>query len=92
MSGPCIDRGDDGRNSSDVELVRRVLARDADAFPTIMRMHNQRLYRIARGLAHSDIEAEDIVQEAYVNAFAHFGEFRGESALSTWLCRIVVND
>jgi RNA polymerase sigma-70 factor (ECF subfamily) len=62
----------------DVELVRRALARDADAFRIIMQMHNQRLYRMARGLA--------------VNAFAHLAEFRGESALSTWLCRIVVNE
>ena len=92
MSDQRIDRGDDGRNSKDVELVRRALARDADAFRTIMQMHNQRLYRIARGLADDDSEAEDIVQEAYVNAFAHFAEFRGESALSTWLCRIVVNE
>ncbi|GLS28439.1 RNA polymerase sigma factor [Mesorhizobium albiziae] len=52
----------------------------------------QRLYRIARGLADNDGEAEDIVQESYVNAFAHFATFRGESALSTWLCRIVVNE
>lgn len=92
MSDPRIDRGDDGRNSKDVELVRRALARDADALRTIMQMHNHRLYRIARGLADDDSEAEDIVQEAYVNAFAHFAEFRGESALSTWLCRIVVNE
>src|SRR3954452_12523341 len=91
MSDPCID-GDDGRNPKDVDLVRRALARDADAFRTIMQMHNQRLYHIARGLADDDSEAEDIVQEAYVNAFAHFAEFRGESALSTWLCRIVVNE
>ena len=57
-----------------------------------MRMYNQRLYRIARGLTNSDVEAEDIVQASYVNAFAHFGDFRGEAALSTWLCRIVVNE
>jgi RNA polymerase sigma-70 factor, ECF subfamily len=77
---------------ADVELARRALARDADAFRIIMQMHNQRLYRIARALTGNDGEAEDIVQEAYVKAFAHFAEFRGESALSTWLCRIVVNE
>jgi RNA polymerase sigma-70 factor, ECF subfamily len=92
MSDPRIGGDDDGRNSSEVELVRRALARDADAFRTIMRTYNQRLYRMARGLTDDDSEAEDIVQEAYVSAFAHFGEFRGESSLSTWLCRIVVNE
>jgi RNA polymerase sigma-70 factor, ECF subfamily len=91
MSDPCTDTGN-GRNSGDVELVRRALARDADAVRTIMQLHNQRLYHTARGLSDSDSEAEDIVQEAYVNAFAHFAEFRGESALSTWLCKIVLNE
>jgi RNA polymerase sigma-70 factor (ECF subfamily) len=81
-----------GAIPTDLELVRRALARDADAFRTIMQMHNQRLYRMARGLTDDDSEAEDIVREAYVNAFAHLAEFRGESALSTWLCRIVVNE
>jgi RNA polymerase sigma-70 factor (ECF subfamily) len=92
MSDPRIGGDDAGLGSTEVELVRRAMAHDADAFRTIMRMHNQRLYRMARGLADDDSEAEDIVQEAYVSAFAHFGEFRGESALSTWLCRIVVNE
>jgi RNA polymerase sigma-70 factor, ECF subfamily len=82
----------DRRKSRDVELVHRALAHDANAFRTIMQMYNQRLYRMARGLTDDDSEAEDIVQEAYLNAFAHFREFRGESALSTWLCRIVVNE
>jgi RNA polymerase sigma-70 factor, ECF subfamily len=87
-ASPRIDRG----SSRDLQLVRRALVCDADAFQSIMQMHNHRLYRIARGLADDDSEAEDIVQEAYVSAFAHFAEFRGESALSTWLCRIVVNE
>jgi RNA polymerase sigma-70 factor (ECF subfamily) len=50
-----------------------------------MRRHNRRLSRIARGLTDSDGEAEDIVQESYVNALAHFPDFRGDAALSTWL-------
>lgn len=57
-----------------------------------MQLYNQRLFRVARGLADDDSEAEDIVQGAYVNAFAHLAEFRGEASLSTWLCRIVVNE
>ena len=57
--------------SSDMQLVRRALAREPDAFRTIIKTHNQRLYRIARGVVRNDAEAEDIVQEAYVSAFAH---------------------
>ncbi|TIN15416.1 MAG: RNA polymerase sigma factor, partial [Mesorhizobium sp.] len=59
---------------------------------TIIKMHNQRLYRIARSVVRNDSEAEDIVQEAYVRAFAQLGDFRGESSLATWLSRIVINE
>ncbi|TGQ41335.1 RNA polymerase sigma factor [Mesorhizobium sp. M00.F.Ca.ET.216.01.1.1] len=76
----------------DMQLVRRALARDGDAFRTIIKTHNQRLYRIARGVVRNDSEAEDIVQEAYVRAFAHLDTFRGESSLATWLSRIVLNE
>ncbi|MER9657327.1 RNA polymerase sigma factor [Mesorhizobium sp. M0152] len=78
--------------SGDMQLVRRALARDGDAFRAIIKTHNQRLYRIARGVVRNDSEAEDIVQEAYVSAFANLGAFRGESSLATWLSRIVINE
>lgn len=73
-------------------LVRRALAREADAFRLIIKTHNQRLYRIARGVVRNDAEAEDIVQEAYVRAFASLAAFRGDASLSTWLSRIVINE
>lgn len=73
-------------------LVRRALARDPDACRAIIKIHNQRLYRIARGVVRNDAEAEDIVQEAYMRAFASLGAFRGEASLSTWLSRIVINE
>lgn len=78
--------------TADMELARRAIARDGQAFMTIMQVHNQRLYRIARGIIRNDSEAEDIVQEAYVLAFAHLANFRGESSLGTWLSRIVINE
>lgn len=76
----------------DAELVRRALARDDTAFRTIMERNNRRLYRIARGILRNDAEAEDVVQEAYVNAFTHLDGFRGDSSLATWLARITVNE
>ncbi|KQZ79072.1 RNA polymerase subunit sigma [Mesorhizobium sp. Root157] len=77
---------------SDSELVERAQARDATAFRTIMKTHNQRLYRLARGIVRNDSEAEDIVQEGYVRAFSHLDGFRGDSSLATWLSRIVINE
>lgn len=78
--------------SGDLLLVRRALAHDAGAFRTIIKTYNQRLYRIARGVVHNDAEAEDVVQEAYVRAFAGLAAFRGDSSLATWLSRIVINE
>lgn len=81
-----------GTALDDLALVRRASARDAEAFRTIMRRHNQKLYRLARSIIRNDGEAEDIVQETYAIAFAHLDSFRGEAALSTWLSRIAINE
>ena len=57
-----------------------------------MQRNNQRLFRVARSVVQDDSEAEDVVQEAYVNAFSSLGSFRGESSLPTWLTRITLNE
>lgn len=76
----------------DKMLVDCVRGGDREAFRDIMRRCNQRLFRIARGLANDDAEAEDVVQTAYVHAYEHLDTFRAEAALSTWLTRIVINE
>ncbi|WP_244508373.1 MULTISPECIES: RNA polymerase sigma factor [unclassified Mesorhizobium] len=78
--------------AGDMALVRRALARDPDAFRAIIKTHNQRLYRIARGVVRNDAEAEDVLQETYMRAFSSLGAFRGEASLSTWLSRIAINE
>jgi RNA polymerase sigma-70 factor (ECF subfamily) len=76
----------------DLSLVQRALAGEGNAFRVIMRRNNQRLYRMARAIVGNDSEAEDIVQETYVRAFAHLNDFRGDASLSTWLSRIAINE
>ncbi|MDX8449075.1 RNA polymerase sigma factor [Mesorhizobium captivum] len=88
MQAAAIAAADDG----DMALVRRALAREADAFRLIIKTHNQRLYRIARGVVRNDAEAEDVVQEAYMRAFASLEAFRGDASLATWLSRITINE
>jgi RNA polymerase sigma-70 factor (ECF subfamily) len=56
-----------------------------------MRRYNQRLFRIARSILRDDADAEDALQDAYVQAYSKIAEFRGEAELSTWLTRIVFN-
>jgi RNA polymerase sigma-70 factor (ECF subfamily) len=57
-----------------------------------MQRGNQRLFRIARAVVRDEGEAEDVLQEAYVRAFAGLAEFRGEASVFTWLTRIVLNE
>ena len=74
------------------ELVAHARAGDREAFRTIMKRFNQRLFRIARAVIRDESEAEDVLQEAYVRAFAAIGNFRGEAGIATWLTRIVLNE
>jgi RNA polymerase sigma-70 factor (ECF subfamily) len=78
--------------ASEAELLERARRRDETAVRAIVRQNNRRLFRIARAIVKDDAEAEDIVQECYVRAFTRLSEFRGESSLSTWLTRIVINE
>lgn len=78
--------------AGEAELVRRAKARDEAAIRVILQANNRRLFRIARGILRNDSEAEDVVQETYVRALTHLDGFRGDSGLSTWLCRIAMNE
>ena len=86
MTGPLAEE------ASDLDLVARALRRDGAAFEAIMRRNNRRLYRVARGILRSDHEAEDVVQETYVRAFAKLADFKGPHGLSAWLARIAANE
>ena len=77
---------------SDEELVALARKRDEGAVRALVRRHNQRLFRIARGVVRDETEAEDIVQETYVRAFTALDGFRGDATFSTWLTRIALNE
>jgi len=64
---------------------------DYQAFEAVMRRHNGRLFRVARTILRNDADAEDALQDAYLDAYRHLDGFRAEAELSTWLTRIVVN-
>jgi len=76
---------------SDVEIVARVRAGEPALYELIMRRYNRRLFRIARGILGHDGEAEDAVQEAWVQAWFKLGQFRGPGGFPGWLCRIAAN-
>ncbi|MEP6944222.1 MAG: RNA polymerase sigma factor [Betaproteobacteria bacterium] len=78
--------------ASDPDLAARVAAKDTVAFEVLMRRYNGRLFRVARAILQDDAEAEDALQDAYLSAYAKIAGYRGDSALATWLTRIVINE
>lgn len=78
-------------DDSDAALRQRVVDGEQAAFAGLMRRYNRRLYRVARSILRDDAEAEDALQDAYIQAYRALPDFRGESSLATWLTRIVMN-
>lgn len=91
---PLLDNTDPGEGAAlhDQALVALLKKQKTAAFELVVQRHNRRLYRVARSILRDDTEAEDVVQEAYVKALSALERFRGESSLSTWLTRIVINE
>jgi RNA polymerase sigma-70 factor (ECF subfamily) len=77
---------------SDEEVVERVTSGETALFEILMRRHNKRIYRAARAILRDDSEAEDVMQQAYVNAYTHLRQFDGRAQFATWLTRIAVNE
>ena len=70
----------------------RARARDSVAFELLMRRHNQRVYRVVRSVLRDPDEIEDVIQQAYLQAFLHLDQFGGAARWSTWVCRIAINE
>ena len=81
-----------GEQISDGEVVARILAGDTALFEILMRRHNGRIYRAVRAILGDDTDAEDVMQQAYLNAFRSLRQFAGDAQFSTWLTRIAVNE
>jgi RNA polymerase sigma-70 factor, ECF subfamily len=78
--------------ANDGELLERARQGDSAAFTTLVRRHDRYLYRVARSVLRDDHEAEDVVQQTFLQAFAKLVDFRGDANLRTWLTRITLND
>jgi RNA polymerase sigma-70 factor (ECF subfamily) len=76
----------------DEDVIRQVLDGNTAMFELLMRRYNERVYRAARSIVRDEQEAEDVMQQAYVNAFTHLRQFNGSALFSTWLLRIAINE
>ena len=95
MGMETVDSGqawDQASALSDPEIVRRIRAGETALFEILMRRHNQRVYRAARAVVKDEAEVEDVMQQAYINAFTHLHQFEDRSQFSTWLIRIALHE
>ncbi|HJR60434.1 MAG TPA: RNA polymerase sigma factor [Vicinamibacterales bacterium] len=82
----------EGAEQSDEDIIRQVLEGNTAMFELLMRRYNERVYRAARAIVRDEQEAEDVMQQAYVNAFTHLRQFNGAARFSTWLTKIAINE
>jgi len=75
----------------DPDLVKRAQEGDSDAFGALFEAHRSRIYSVCLRMTSNAAEAEDLTQDAFLQAFRKMAKFRGDSAFSTWLHRIAVN-
>jgi len=77
--------------ADDLELASRCREGDAAAFETLYRAHASRLFGLLTRMTGSAHDAEDLLQDVFVQAHRKLASFRGESSLGTWLYRLAVN-
>ena len=73
------------------DLIKRAQEGDSDAFGALFHAHKGRIYSVCLRMTSNGAEAEDLTQDAFLQAFRKIKKFRGDSAFSTWLHRIAVN-
>jgi RNA polymerase sigma-70 factor (ECF subfamily) len=77
---------------ADLDLVQKTLGGDSRAFEALVRRHESRVYRTTIAVTGDAADAEDAMQETFIKAFQHLGEFRRDARFTTWLTRIAVNE
>ena len=76
---------------TEAEAIRLAQGGDAAAFEFLYHLHSRRVYALCLRMVNNPSDAEDLMQEAFMQLFRKIGTFRGESAFSTWLHRMTVN-
>jgi RNA polymerase sigma-70 factor (ECF subfamily) len=79
------------RSATEAEAIPLAQAGDAAAFEHLYGLHSRRVYALCLRMVGNPSDAEDLMQEAFLQLFRKIGTFRGESAFSTWLHRMTVN-
>ncbi|HEY0078811.1 MAG TPA: sigma-70 family RNA polymerase sigma factor, partial [Pyrinomonadaceae bacterium] len=76
---------------TDYSLAQRAASGDMACFESLYERHHRRVYSLCLRMTSNTAEAEDLAQEVFIQLFRKIGSFRGESAFTTWLHRLTVN-
>ena len=71
--------------------MERCRAGDRDAYYRLYKLYSRSMYNVAYRMVNDEEDAEDVLQEAFISAFNHLGNYRGDSTFGAWLKRIVIN-
>ncbi|AFD07690.1 RNA polymerase sigma factor [Solitalea canadensis] len=82
----------DNNTLSDEEIVKRIVNGESYLYEHLMRKFNLRLFRISMSIINDEMEADDVMQTAYINAYMQLSNFQHKSSFSTWLTRILINE
>ena len=79
-------------NTEELDLVTRARTGELAAFNDLVQKYERKIYRLAKNITQNDEDAEDVLQETFLKAYEHLGDFQGNSKFYTWLVRIGVNE
>ena len=91
MTAESAQFGVRAETNDDFDLVQASRNGDVAAFEELVKRYDRTLLRIAHSVTHNREDSQDAVQETFLKAYQHLGDFRGDSKFSTWLIRITVN-
>jgi RNA polymerase sigma-70 factor (ECF subfamily) len=91
MTAESAQFGVRAETDDDLDLVQASKNGNVAAFEQLVKRYDRKLFRIAHSVTHNREDSQDVVQEAFLKAYQHLAEFRGDSQFSTWLIRITLN-
>ncbi len=91
MATLSIPEGKFSDTNRDTDLVARAQGGDEQAFAALFEGHRRRVYALCLQMTGDPANADDLTQDAFIQAFRKLGTFRGDAAFSTWLYRIAIN-
>src|ERR1700685_2084410 len=92
MTAESAQFGVRAQTNDDFDLVQASRIGDVAAFEQLMKRYDRTLLRIAQSVTRNREDSQDVVQETFLKAYQHLGDFRGDSKFSTWLIRITLNE